>query len=157
MTSETALLDRLVDQDNRLVFPAFDETTALSLGMRLVDIAKRDQAPVVINIRTADRVLFHAALPGSSPDNDHWARRKSNVTLRFQKSSMRVGEGFRLKGRQPSPDIGLDPLDYASHGGSFPARVAGTGVVAAITVSGLASLEDHDMIVEAIEAHLASL
>ncbi|MNL72657.1 hypothetical protein D3C87_1980020 [compost metagenome] len=70
---------------------------------------------------------------------------------------MRVGEALRLKGREPSPDIGLDPLDFASHGGSFPARVAGTGVVAAITVSGLASQEDHDMIVAAIEDYLAGL
>lgn len=151
------MIEVLAEQESRLVFPAFDETTALAVGLRLVDLARRDAAPVVIDIRGPDRVLFHAAMPGSAPDNDHWARRKSNVTLRFHKSSLRVGEGLRLKGREPSPDIGLDPLDYASHGGSFPARVSGTGVVAAITVSGLASREDHDMIVAAIEGYLADL
>ncbi|SMC60497.1 heme-degrading domain-containing protein [Rhizobium sp. RU36D] len=157
MSSDSNLIEILAEQESRLVFPAFDETVALAVGLKLVDIARRDNAPVIINIRTPDRVLFHAAMPGSSPDNDHWARRKSNVTLRFHKASMRIGEALRLKGREPSPDIGLDPLDYASHGGSFPARVAGTGVVAAITVSGLASREDHDMIVAAIEDYLAAL
>lgn len=53
-----------------------------------------------------------------------------------------------------SHDIGIDPLDYADHGGSFPVRIAGSGVVAAITVSGLKSEEDHAMIVEVLEAHL---
>ncbi|NKN38454.1 heme-degrading domain-containing protein [Agrobacterium sp. a22-2] len=155
MTATTISMETLIGQEETLVFSSFDEDTALEIGERLVEVATDQHAPVVINIRTADRLLFHAALPGSSPDNDHWARRKSNVTLRFHKSSMRVGESLRLKGRSIGPEIGLDPLDYASHGGSFPARVAGVGVVAAITVSGLASHEDHQMIVTVIEDYLA--
>lgn len=155
MTATTISMETLIGQEETLVFSSFDEDTALEIGERLVEVATDQHAPVVINIRTPDRLLFHAALPGSSPDNDHWARRKSNVTLRFHKSSMRVGEAMRLKGRSIGPEIGLDPLDYASHGGSFPARVAGVGVVAAITVSGLASHEDHAMIVTVIEDYLA--
>lgn len=155
MTTDTSLIDILDAQERALVFSTFNEDTALEIGDRLVQAARRDQAPVVINIRTHDRVLFHAALTGSSPDNDHWARRKSNVTLRLHKSSMRVGESYRMKGRVLGPEFGLDPLDYACHGGSFPVRVAGMGVIAAITVSGLASEEDHAMIVRVLEAYLA--
>lgn len=154
MSTDTSLIDELEAQEKALVFAAFDETVAYEIGERLVRAATRDEAPVVIDIRTPDRTLFHAALPGSSPDNDHWARRKSNVTLRLHKSSMRVGESYRLKGRTLGPDHGFDPLDYASHGGSFPVRVTGTGVVAAITVSGLASEEDHAMIIKVLEEYL---
>jgi uncharacterized protein (UPF0303 family) len=146
-----SLIDTIEKQEARLVFKAFDELAALNLGQRLVTLALSQAAPVVIDIRTPDRTLFHAALPGASPDNDHWARRKSNVTLRFHKASLRVGETNRLRERGVTPDLGLDPLDYADHGGSFPVRVAGTGVVAAITVSGLKSQEDHDMIVAVLE------
>ena len=155
MTHDRTLLDTLAGQEEALVFKGFDEITAIEIGEHLMRAARAGDLPVVINIRTADRVLFHAALPGSSPDNDEWARRKSNVALRFHKSSMRVGENYRLKGRETCAELGLDPIDYASHGGSFPVRVAGTGVVAAITVSGLASEDDHALIIRVLEDYLA--
>lgn len=66
-----------------LVLPRFDEATALHLGQILVDLALASKLPVVINIRTADRTLFHAAMPGSAPLNDLWAHRKSNTALMF--------------------------------------------------------------------------
>ena len=116
--------------------------------------ARRAAAPVVVDIRTPDRTLFHAALPGSAPDNDHWARRKSNLTLRRHQSSLRAGLRLAAKGSILGADLGLDPLDYSDHGGSFPIRVADVGVIGAITVSGLASEEDHAMIVAAIREHL---
>ncbi|CAH0341356.1 heme-degrading domain-containing protein [Rhizobium sp. CECT 9324] len=149
-----SLLDTLEKQENQLIFKTFNEITAVQIGQALVKQALAEKAPVVIDIRTPDRTLFHAALPGSSPDNDHWARRKSNVTLRFHKASMRVGEINRSKDRGITPDLGLDPLDYADHGGSFPVRINSL-VVAAITVSGLKSQEDHDMIVKVLEEYLA--
>ncbi|QLF70904.1 heme-degrading domain-containing protein [Peteryoungia desertarenae] len=149
------LMETLEAQEKTLVFQSFDETTAYEIGTALVTAARASKAPVIINIRTPDRVLFHAALPGSAPDNDHWARRKSNTTLRYHKASLRVGESNRLKNRSLGPDFGIDPLDYADHGGSFPVRVKGVGVIAAITVSGLKSEEDHAMIVEVLERTLA--
>lgn len=149
-----SLIETIERQESLLVFKSFDELVALEIGRRLVELALADKAPVVIDIRTPDRTLFHAALPGASPDNDHWARRKSNVALRMHKASLRVGELNRARGRILSPEIGLDPLDYADHGGSFPVRVQGTGVVAAITVSGLKSEEDHAMIVTVLEDYL---
>lgn len=149
-----SLIETIERQESLLVFKSFDERVALDVGQRLVDLALSQKAPVVIDIRTSDRTLFHVALPGASPDNDHWARRKSNVTLRMHKASLRVGELNRARGRSVSPEIGLDPLDYADHGGSFPVRVESTGVIAAITVSGLKSEEDHAMIVTVLEAYL---
>ncbi|WP_068114949.1 heme-degrading domain-containing protein [Tropicimonas marinistellae] len=142
-------------QEAQLVFPGFSEDTAFALGGALVAAARAQAAPVVINIRTPDRTLFHAALPGSAPDNDHWARRKSNIVLRKHCASMLVGMRLEAAGKQPGPDLGLDPLDFAAHGGSFPIRVAGVGVIGAITVSGLASAEDHAMIVETLSDFLA--
>ena len=53
---------------------------------------------VVINIRTPDRTLFHAALPGSAPLNDRWVRRKSNTALHFHLASLHVGRNMAAKG-----------------------------------------------------------
>lgn len=148
-------LEELEHQEATLVFPHFDEDTALELGTALVAQARAQSAPVVIDIRSPDRTFFHAALPGSAPDNDHWARRKSNTVLRKHRASMLVGMKLAAKGSAIGAELGMDPMKYSAHGGSFPIRVAGSGVVGAVTVSGLASEEDHAMIVEVLKKMLA--
>lgn len=151
-------IDQIAEQEDRLTLPRFDEDVALELGLDLVRVAHEQKAPVVIDIRTPDATLFHVALKGSCPDNDEWARRKSNVCLRRHKSSMRSGLEFDKIGL---PDVhahmGMDLADYATHGGSFPVRLTGGRVVAAITVSGLASIDDHMMVVEALERLIPTL
>jgi uncharacterized protein (UPF0303 family) len=134
-----------------LVLSRFDEADALRLGQGLVALAQAEDLPVVINIRTADRTLFHAALPGSAPMNDLWARRKSNTALRFQLASLLVGRMNAAKG-ETLEKHGLDLADHADHGGAVPIRVKGVGVVAVATVSGLPQVEDHRLVVRGIRA-----
>ena len=129
----------------------FDETLALRLGEVLIDLALAEDLPVVINIRTADRTLFHAALPGSAPLNDLWARRKSNTALLFLLPSLLVGRRNKAKGETLGRH-GLDPADYADNGGAVPVRVKGLGVVAVATVSGLPQVEDHKLVVRGLKA-----
>jgi uncharacterized protein (UPF0303 family) len=134
---------------DRLVFDRFDETTALALGERLVALAREGGLPVVIDIRTADRTLFHAALPGSAPNNDLWARRKSAAALHFQAASLLIGRRMAAKGETLAKH-GLSEAEHAIHGGAVPIRVAGVGIVAVATVSGLPQVEDHALVVRAI-------
>ncbi len=47
--------------------------------------------------------------------------------------------------------------DYTLAGGSFPIRVRGAGVIGAITVSGLSSDEDHQMVVDGIRNYLKTV
>jgi uncharacterized protein (UPF0303 family) len=141
-------------QEAMALFQSFDEETAFDLGSTLYTIARGKRSPVAINIRTSDRVLFHAAMPGATPDNDQWVRRKSNVVLRFHQSSLLYGQTLAEKGRVIGEEWGLAPLDYAGHGGSFPIRLKKAGVIGAITVSGLPQLDDHRMIVEALDQFL---
>jgi uncharacterized protein (UPF0303 family) len=140
----------LEEQESRLILTRFDEGVAVDLGLALVALARADALPVVIDIRTADRTLFHAAMPGATPLNDNWARRKSNAALMWQASSLLIGRRLAAKGDNLAVQ-GLPEADFAVHGGSVPIRVAGVGVVAAVTVSGLPSVEDHALVVRAIE------
>jgi uncharacterized protein (UPF0303 family) len=49
--------------------------------------------------------------------------------------------------------LGDSAGEYAIHGGGVPVRVTGVeGVVAVIVVSGLAQHEDHQIVVEALQA-----
>ena len=59
-----------------------------------------------------------------------------------------------VDGRSQWPDAAMDMKDFAVHGGAFPVRVKGCGVVASIAVSGLPSREDHDMIICVLRDHL---
>ncbi|WP_374372558.1 heme-degrading domain-containing protein [Tabrizicola sp.] len=138
----------------RLDLDRFDEDAALRLGQILVELASTGKMPVVINIRTADRTLFHAALPGSAPLNDLWARRKSNLALMFQLPSLLVGQQHKAKDETLARH-GLRAEDYADNGGAVPIKVRGAGVVAVATVSGLPQVEDHKLVVRAIRTLMA--
>jgi uncharacterized protein (UPF0303 family) len=149
MTSRD-LLDELEAEELRLVFDAFDEQTAWMLGSALRATAVAGRLPVAIAIRCNGRLLFHAACPGSSADNEGWLARKSAVVDRYGRSSLRVGEQFRVDGKSFDESARLDPASFAAHGGAFPILVRGTGCVGTVAVSGLPQLEDHQLVVDTI-------
>ena len=138
------------------MFDRFDEDTAWDLGVRLRDAAVSAGLPVAISIRRNGQRLFHAALPGASADNDGWLARKSAVVDRYGRSSLRVGEQFRVAGKSFDEDSRLDPSLFAAHGGAFPILVRGTGCIGSVAVSGLPQVEDHRLVVEVLEALLAT-
>jgi uncharacterized protein (UPF0303 family) len=102
----------------------------------------------VIDVRRFGQPLFYCALPGTSPDNAEWVRRKANVVARFHRSSYAVGLELQVKESNLTEKYALPAADYASHGGSFPVAVVGAGVVGSITVSGLPQRADHELVVE---------
>jgi uncharacterized protein (UPF0303 family) len=144
----------IAEQERRLVFPSFDLAAAWTLGASLREAALARSAPVAIDISLKDRPLFHAALPGAGPANAEWARRKRNVVLKLGTSTLAVGLKLAASGETLEARYGLGPADHAAHGGGFPLTLDGLGCIGAITVSGLAQAEDHDLIVEALEALL---
>ena len=155
MTSRD-LLDELEAEELRLVFDAFDEQTAWMLGSALRATAVAGRLPVAIAIRCNGRLLFHAACPGSSADNEGWLARKSAVVDRYGRSSLRVGEQFRVDGKSFDDASRLDPERFAAHGGAFPVLLRGTGCVGTVAVSGLPQLDDHRMVVDALTALLSA-
>ena len=93
------LLDELEAQESRLVFDRFDDDTAWELGSALRKKASARGLPIAISVRRNGRLLFFAALPGSSADNEAWLARKCAVVDRYGHSSLRVGEQFRVDGK----------------------------------------------------------
>jgi len=148
-------LRQLEEEFEALQFSAFGFDEALSIGLDLVGTARKGGLPVAININFNRQMLFHAALPGSTPDNDHWIARKNRVVDRFFQSSLYIATQLRHKGKTIEEVYGLSSVDYAPYGGAVPIRIRGVGVVGAITVSGLPDHEDHRMVVAAIQRHLA--
>jgi uncharacterized protein (UPF0303 family) len=151
MTDLIATFER---QEQELVFDSFDHTDAWRLGTRITAIAQDAGHPVGIDIRRPGLVLFRAALPGITPDQESWIVRKAAVVLRMEASSALVDARLSAAGVDPAA-VGWLGAEYAVTGGAFPIRVRGVGVVAAATASGLSSQQDHDLIVEGIRDHLA--
>ena len=147
-------LARIALQEEQLQFASFDERTAWRLGSRLHALATERNLAIVIDIRRINQPLFYGALPGTTPDNAEWVRRKSNLVFRFHRCSYAIGLELQEKQSNLLDRYGLQVADYVSHGGCFPLRVTHSGVVAAVTVSGLPQRADHELVVEALCAEL---
>lgn len=150
-------LARIALQEERLQFDAFDPDTAWLLGTRLRERALAAGHRIAIEIRQHGFPLFYSALPGTSPDNADWLRRKRNVVERFHKSSYAVGLSMEKRGMTLVERYGISLADYVGAGGGFPIRVRGTGVVGFIGVSGLAQRDDHSFVVEVLAEILGVL
>ena len=147
-------LERIAVQERELVLPRLDTEVAFDLGSRLRALARERRLAVVIDVRRFAQPLFYAALEGTTPDNPEWVRRKSNVVARFHCASYAAGLRERIKGETLAASQGLPLADYATHGGSFPLRVAQAGIVGSVTVSGLPQRADHELVIEGLCALL---
>ena len=154
MADSAPSLAALAAEEEELRFDGFTNDDAWDLGSALVAMARRDGAPVAVDVSRHGHQLFHASLPGTSPDNDSWIERKTRVVHRFGHSSLFVRQASIERGTTFEAEFGLDPARYAAHGGAFPVVVRSVGPVGAVVVSGLPQLEDHRMVVAAIRAHL---
>ena len=154
MADSAPSLAELAAEEEELQFAGFTNDDAWDLGTALVAAARRDGAPVAVDVSRHGHQLFHASLPGTSPDNDSWIQRKTRVVHRFGHSSLYVRQASIERGTTFEEEFGLDPALYAAHGGAFPVVVRSVGPVGAVVVSGLPQLEDHRMVVAAIRAHL---
>ncbi len=146
MTAREDDLAAIAAQERELHFTRFDEDAAWHLGARLREMAAR-KLVLAIDVRRFGQPLFYAALAGSTPDNAEWIRRKSNLVARFHRSSYAIGLEI---GASVFEKYGLPIADFAAHGGSFPIRVHGAGVIGSVTVSGLPQRADHELVVEAL-------
>jgi uncharacterized protein (UPF0303 family) len=154
-TDASDLILELEAQEIRLQFDGFTHADAWELGSLLVAMGSERGLGITIDITRGDQQLFHAALAGTSPDNDEWIARKTRVVRRFGHSSYLVGLSNAARGTDLVADFGLPLNQFAPHGGSFPITVRGTGPVGTVTVSGLPQADDHALVVEALESFLA--
>ncbi|WP_104174062.1 heme-binding protein [Arthrobacter sp. Y81] len=124
--TDSARLAELKQHEEELVFASFDHHDAWRLGSLIANRAITEGHAVAID--------------------------KSASALRFEHSTALLTEQFT--DYDPTQGGWLAPEDYTLAGGSFPIRVRGTGVVAAVTASGLSSDDDHQLVVDSIGTYL---
>ena len=127
----------------------FGQEEAWWLGTALVEHCRSERLAVTILILLGEQRVFHAALPGTSVDNDGWAERKARVVAHFGMSSLEVFERHVKDNPEFFRLFALSADDYAPYGGAIPIKVRGT-MVGILAVSGLESAQDHALAVGAL-------
>lgn len=144
----------LLQHEDNCTLSAFNNVEALKLGKLAVDIGLERNLPIAIQIQIGEWVVFKAALPGSKPENDGWIKRKANVVLLKQHSTMYE----RVKAEEAGVDWhqvnGVEDATHAIHGGGFPLKTA-EGMVGILLISGLPQVEDHLLAVEILRTYLS--
>lgn len=147
-------IDELEAQERALVLPQADLGSLHTLGRMMSKAAAERGLPIVIQIRSGGRLVYVAALPGSTASNDEWATRKARVTQHFEQSSLLVRLLHERDGTDVNSRHALSAELFQAHGGAFPLRVQDVGVIGSVVVSGLPQVDDHAFVVEQLETFL---
>jgi uncharacterized protein (UPF0303 family) len=151
-----AELEILDAQEKRLRFPGFDSERAWQIGSRLRQLAEEGNLPIAFDISFGGTTLLYVSMPGASPDNADWIRRKKNAVLRFHKPSLRLRLERERAGVSLEAKFGVSSADFVASGGCFPLRIETCPLVlGTVTVSGLPDVEDHALVIRVLCEHLS--
>jgi uncharacterized protein (UPF0303 family) len=155
MNMNDELLNELLAQEDELQLHFFNNDTAWELGNLIKTRAERIDASVSIEIYAFEQVVFGYAMQGAVKDHQEWLRRKRQSVMRFGHSSYYQGQYNAAKNRDFEAQPHIDPKEYCAHGGSFPIRIKNSGLIGAVTVSGLPQETDHQLAVDALRELIA--
>jgi uncharacterized protein (UPF0303 family) len=144
-------IDQLEAQERDLILDRADLGSLHTLGSLMSTAAAERGLPIVIQIRSGARLVYVAALAGSTASNDEWATRKARVTQHFEQSSLLVRLLHERDGEDVNVRHALAPELFKANGGAFPLRARGVGVIGSVVVSGLPQVDDHAFVVEQLE------
>ncbi len=147
-------LESLIQQEADLELKQFNQDVAWQLGTTIKQLAEEKGASISIEVFGFGQTLFQFCMLGSSADQLDWIRRKRNTVLYYGRSTYYLSLYNESKQRVFETQPHINPHEYCAHGGSFPIRIKGSGLVGAVTASGLASIEDHELVAQALQKAL---
>jgi uncharacterized protein (UPF0303 family) len=151
---EEKWLNAIVKQEELLVFEHFNREDALSLGLKIAELAKTKYANVGIRILSEDFVTFTYMMEGSDMNNDWWMDKKLNVCRHTGVSSLRAALEFEYGVRKKEPWT-QNENNYALCGGCIPIRLKSGEIAGYAMVSALPHERDHQLIADAMAGFLS--
>jgi uncharacterized protein (UPF0303 family) len=148
------LLAQLKEEEESLQFDTFNKSMAVDLGLFMVQEARAQQKPMVIDIMMNGQQLFHCALPGTEVDHDHWIQRKVKMVHRFGHSSYYMGTVFKIHNTTLEDAVFLERSEYAPYGGGFPLVLRNCGMIGSVCTSGMTEVEDHEFLIACLRKFL---
>ncbi len=148
---------QLLEEEKLFWLKSLDIFSALTIGDIAKSIGLSRNLPIAIEVRIGDWTVYHASLPGSSPENDSWIARKARVVNLKNHSTLYE----RVKAEELSIDWftenNLSEKEYAIHGGGLPLISKEQGFVGSLIISGLPQIDDHLFGIEVLTEHLARM
>jgi uncharacterized protein (UPF0303 family) len=138
-----------------LTLASLTQAQALEIGAIAQEIGQDRKLPIAVEVRMKDWIVFHASLPGSTPENDSWIARKANVVNATGRSTLHERVLAEEQGIDWHATTGLSEELHAIFGGGLALNVVGLGLTGILLVSGLEQVEDHLLGVEILTEYLA--
>jgi uncharacterized protein (UPF0303 family) len=145
----------LLEEQIKLTLPALTVTDALEIGEIARFFGQDSSLPIAVEVRVGDWIVYHASLPGSSPENDWWIGRKARVVKLKQHSTLFERVLAEERGIDWHKENNLLEETHAIHGGGLPLITKSDGYVGALLISGLPHVEDHLFGVKVLTEFLA--
>ena len=145
----------LLEEQIKLTLPALTVTGALEIGEIAKFFGQDSSLPIAVEVRVGDWIVYHASLPGSSPENDWWIGRKARVVKLKQHSTLFERVLAQERGIDWHKENNLLEETHAIHGGGLPLITKSDGFVGALLISGLPHVEDHLFGVKVLTEFLA--
>jgi uncharacterized protein (UPF0303 family) len=145
----------LLEEQIKLTLPALTITDALEIGEIAKFFGQDSSLPIAVEVRVGDWIVYHASLPGSSPENDWWIGRKARVVKLKQRSTLFERVFAEERGIDWHKENNLLEETHAIHGGGLPLITKSDGFVGALLISGLPQIEDHLLGVKVLTEFLA--
>ena len=138
-----------------LTLASLTQAEALEIGGIAQEFGLDRKLPIAIEVRMKEWIVFHASLPGSTPENDSWIRRKANVINKTGHSTIYEKVLAEEQGIDWYQSTGLAEADHAVNGGGLALNVVGLGLTGVLLISGLPEVDDHLLGVEILTEYLA--
>ncbi len=138
-----------------LQLPSLTQSEAIEIGSIAQAIGLERKLPIAVEVRMKDWIVFHASLPGSTPENDWWIGRKARAVNLTGRSTLHERMVAEEAGIDWHKSKGVEDELYAIHGGGLALNVVGLGLTGVLIVSGLEQVADHMLGVEIITEYLA--
>jgi uncharacterized protein (UPF0303 family) len=145
----------LLKEEQLLTLPKLDVADAIEIGQIAALFGADQGLPIAVEVRVGDWIVYHASLPGSSPENDWWIGRKARVVKLKQHSTLFERVLAEERGIDWHKENNLLDETHAIHGGGLPLITEGDGFVGALLISGLPHVEDHLFGVKVLTEFLA--
>jgi uncharacterized protein (UPF0303 family) len=146
---------QLINEELIPTLPSFDVVGALEIGEIAKSLGVARNLPIAIEVRLGDWIIYHASLPGSTPENDWWMSRKARTVMLKHHSTMYERVSAEERGVDWHKENNLLDETHAIHGGGLPLITKNEGFVGVLLISGLPQVEDHLLGVEVLTEFLA--
>jgi len=146
---------QLLVEEEILTLPSLSAAEALEIGEIAKSFGVARNLPIAIEVRLGDWIIYHASLPGSTPENDWWMSRKARTVKLKHHSTMYERVSAEERGVDWHKENNLLDETHAIHGGGLPLITKGDGFAGVLLISGLPQVEDHLLGVEVLTEFLA--